>query len=691
MEPSNFSNITFRNVSYEVRPSMFKKLFAFGHDDGPRLVLNKVSGVIETGQLTAIMGRSGCGKTVFIESLAGHRVHGVSGDFRLTPKSGSSHSCRPIQKLNIAYVPQKYSLVQTLTVREVMTFSSKFRNPSNPNHPETVREVIQQVGLNKCADTRLAQCSGGEQKRASIGLELVALPEILIYDDPTSGLDASACYSVIELLKNIAHGSKPITILITVSQPAWDVCQMIDKLIVMSRTNGRVIYEARPDEIMARLAAVGVSSSESCYFNPVDLLMETSSDDKMVIDKLADQQEIEFNNRQGRQKSHPLKSYLRYSGEGNRYFADVFILWHRVSLVILREPMFVLVRLVYHIFLALFIILCYKDLPGFGGCAMSPGVREYHDIEESQDYNGHGFESLNDLLTFQTTLLTALGNSLDGASMFLTLAVAIMVMNISIAFYQLNDTLMVAKQEISNRWYSFTSYYTVQCLADLIPSLTFATLFVLSLYWSIDAPTNKWWRIVCFSLLIMFGTMIAEAAGTFISSLFITNQEAGLQTAQYMMMDFFACTGFLIMYPNMDTEWVIFAYSTFLGYAMRSMMTILYGYERCGDDDDHERRLMRGIDALNGWFSSQSLPVSYNTSVGQLVWPSTRTMVYNDICEQWFGGNIDVEYKIRPLVMNVFSLDEGDLDVILSLLFMHYLIIRLGGYIVLRRVVHHTK
>jgi len=137
----------------------------------------------------------GAGKTSLIDILGDKDKSGhISGTVTYTDSTGD-----PIRRPRIGFVDQSDVLPSTLTVQEALTFAARLRMPesvSTQDKEARVFEVMQQLGLVDIKDTRIGNIerrgiSGGEARRVSIGLELVANPDILVLDEPTSGLSKS--------------------------------------------------------------------------------------------------------------------------------------------------------------------------------------------------------------------------------------------------------------------------------------------------------------------------------------------------------------------------------------------------------------------------------------------------------------------------------------------------------------------
>ena len=136
--------------------------------------------------------RLGAGKTSLIDILGGKDKSGqITGTVTYTSSTGD-----PIKRPRIGFVDQSDVLPSMLTVQEALTFASRLRMPESVSiavKDAKVFEIMQQLGLVDIKDTRIGSVerrgiSGGEARRVSIGLELVASPDILVLDEPTSGL-----------------------------------------------------------------------------------------------------------------------------------------------------------------------------------------------------------------------------------------------------------------------------------------------------------------------------------------------------------------------------------------------------------------------------------------------------------------------------------------------------------------------
>ena len=172
-------------------------------------ILANVSGVARSGQLLAIMGPTGCGKTSLLNVLAGRVPQSgmsaaqLSGDILVNGKPRDDQMFRRIS----AYVLQDDRLYPHLTVHETLSLASHFFLPtslSDEKKGELVDAIILELNLATARDTiigdeKVRGVSGGERKRANIAVQLISNPKILFMDEPTSGLDSFQAQSVMQV------------------------------------------------------------------------------------------------------------------------------------------------------------------------------------------------------------------------------------------------------------------------------------------------------------------------------------------------------------------------------------------------------------------------------------------------------------------------------------------------------------
>ncbi len=245
-----------------------------------KTLLHSVSASLRPGTLTAILGGSGSGKTTLLNTIA-ERVHSnrLSRAGTTTfngPGGGGVHSVRH------AYVMQQDVLLPTLTVRETLRYAASLRLPPATTTAEerdrVVEEVILELGLKDCADTRVGNsrhrgCSGGEKRRTSIGVQLLANPSVLFLDEPTTGLDATSAFQVARTLKALARKGR--TVVTTIHQPRSEIWDLFDNIVLLSR--GSPVYSGPMAGCLPWFARLGLELPP--FVNPADFLVDSAAVD----------------------------------------------------------------------------------------------------------------------------------------------------------------------------------------------------------------------------------------------------------------------------------------------------------------------------------------------------------------------------------------------------------------------------
>ncbi|GJC86166.1 putative white-brown complex 30 [Colletotrichum liriopes] len=205
-------------------------------------ILQNVTGSIDRGTLTAVMGGSGAGKSTFVNVLMG-KTKNTGG---LVAVNNSPDKLKRYKKV-IGYVPQDDIVLPELTVYENIVHCAKIRLPqtwSTADIESHVNSVIDCLELSHVRNSLVGSVgrpviSGGQRKRVSIGMELAAAPMAIFLDEPTSGLDATAASSMMRTLKAVARLG--ITVIVIIHQPRTEIFDLFDNLILLG--NGQTIYE----------------------------------------------------------------------------------------------------------------------------------------------------------------------------------------------------------------------------------------------------------------------------------------------------------------------------------------------------------------------------------------------------------------------------------------------------------------
>ncbi len=204
--------------------------------------VREVSFTVDRGEVVAIVGPNGAGKTSTVEILEGYRRRdgGRVSVLGVDPADGGTDF-----RQRIGIVLQSCGIDPYLTVAEVLTMHAGYYTAPRP-----VGEVIELVGLEEKARSRVKTLSGGQQRRLDLALGLIGDPEVLFLDEPTTGFDPSARRQAWVVVENLAGLGK--TIVLTTHY--LDEAQALaDRVIVIAA--GRVVAQGTPESLGGRSEA----------------------------------------------------------------------------------------------------------------------------------------------------------------------------------------------------------------------------------------------------------------------------------------------------------------------------------------------------------------------------------------------------------------------------------------------------
>lgn len=208
---------------------------------------------VAAGEILAIMGPSGAGKTTLLKGLFG-RVPYRKGSIFLNGKDISKAGLQSVSK-RVGMVPQRDVLVNELTVEENIQFFHKVAVDSTRSGNETQKRIandLDMLGMTKVIHSRVKDISGGQAKRANIAMELINDPDILIIDEPTSGLSSQDSLALTQQLRRIANSGKIVIIII--HQPSSDIYKLFDRVLLLDK-KGHCIHSGKAIDVMQRFVA----------------------------------------------------------------------------------------------------------------------------------------------------------------------------------------------------------------------------------------------------------------------------------------------------------------------------------------------------------------------------------------------------------------------------------------------------
>lgn len=352
-----------------------------------RTLLEDQCGKVHTGQLVAIMGPTGCGKSSLMNVLAGKvsfsRNVKLQGNIYLNGEF-MNHG---LSTNMVAYVAQDETMFAFLTVKETLMLSAYFHSSASISlqaREDLVQTIMRELSLLKTENTILGNetrrgVSGGEYKRVLIGKELIKKPQIILLDEPTSGLDSYQALSVMDTMKRLAQRGR--IVITVIHQPRSSIFALFDRLLLLS--DGQQVYFGPATDALGYFQSLGYQCPQ--HFNPADYFLDILSVETKTVEmeeasrsrisgfvqywKLHRPTLVELENR----RALPVvTSSKRYDSERldaqapskacSSWCSDFAVLFRRSSQNIYRNYGALLIRGVTSLFFAILVSLIYRNL-----------------------------------------------------------------------------------------------------------------------------------------------------------------------------------------------------------------------------------------------------------------------------------------------------------------------------------------
>lgn len=211
------------------------------------LVLDRMNLNIEKGETLVILGRSGCGKSVFLKHIVGI-MKPDSGDLLIGGKSVVKLSYRELNeiRMRVGLVFQGGALFDSLTIGGNVGFALHEHTDLSRKAVETrVEEALELVGLKGAQNMKPSELSGGMRKRAALARAICMRPEIMLYDEPTTGIDPIMGDAINDLIVQLHDKLKVTSIVVT--HDIVSAYKVGTRIAMMYQ--GRIIQSGSPDEI----------------------------------------------------------------------------------------------------------------------------------------------------------------------------------------------------------------------------------------------------------------------------------------------------------------------------------------------------------------------------------------------------------------------------------------------------------
>ena len=308
-----------------------------GKADDRRKILNHVFCDIGNNEFVAIIGGSGAGKTTVMNAMSGF-------DYDISGKvyCNGIDLRKNFQSLKniIGFVPQQDIIYENLKLRRMLEYTAQLKMPPDTTkgeRDERIQKVLQMVGLEERANEYIRKLSGGQKKRASIAVELLADPGLFFLDEPTSGLDPDTEKSLMNTLAKLSKTENKTIIMVTHTVQNINLC---DKVIFMG-PGGKICYCGKPDKMYEYFGKDSLVDVYSELASNVDmwnmkylmLYKEQHLDKNTEIPEVNENEKISDMIKDSGKKTSPLKQLGVLT---KRYFELVFNDRQRLLLLLLQ-------------------------------------------------------------------------------------------------------------------------------------------------------------------------------------------------------------------------------------------------------------------------------------------------------------------------------------------------------------------
>jgi ABC-type multidrug transport system ATPase subunit len=208
-------------------------------------ILKDISLVFKPREFIVVVGQSGGGKSTLLDAIAGYRP-ATQGNVLVNNTDIYRHF--DAIRNDIGYVPQRDIIHMELTVYQALDYAAQLRMPADTTPEERhkrVMEVLENLDLTHRKEVQISGLSGGQQKRVSIGVELLTKPGLFFLDEPTSGLDPGTETALMQLMRRLADQGRTI-VLIT---HATKNVMLADKVVFLAR-GGYLAWFGPPEEAL---------------------------------------------------------------------------------------------------------------------------------------------------------------------------------------------------------------------------------------------------------------------------------------------------------------------------------------------------------------------------------------------------------------------------------------------------------
>ncbi|NNE28420.1 MAG: ATP-binding cassette domain-containing protein [Saprospiraceae bacterium] len=210
---------------------------------GHQKAVDRISFTVKTGEIVGFLGPNGAGKTTTMKMITNF-LESDGGDVLIGGESASNGS----RKKNIGYLPENNPLYLEMAVIDYLEYCALLQGVDKSVIPSRIREMVKICGLNAEKHKKISELSKGYKQRVGLAQALIHDPDVLILDEPTTGLDPNQIVEIRELIKNI--GKEKTVILSTHILP--EVEATCDRILIINK--GKIVADGSPESLRTQAA-----------------------------------------------------------------------------------------------------------------------------------------------------------------------------------------------------------------------------------------------------------------------------------------------------------------------------------------------------------------------------------------------------------------------------------------------------
>ncbi|WP_136480924.1 ATP-binding cassette domain-containing protein [Cognatitamlana onchidii] len=207
---------------------------------GPQTAVNDISFDVKTGEVLGFLGPNGAGKSTTMKMITGY-IGIEKGDIQIGGKSVTDPSYD--LKKHIGYLPENNPLYLDMPVIDYLEFCASLQGIDKPNIDKRIREMVGVCGLNREKHKKIGELSKGYRQRVGLAQAMIHDPEILVLDEPTTGLDPNQIIEIRKLIRDL--GKEKTVILSTHILP--EVEATCDRILIINR--GKIVANGTPETL----------------------------------------------------------------------------------------------------------------------------------------------------------------------------------------------------------------------------------------------------------------------------------------------------------------------------------------------------------------------------------------------------------------------------------------------------------